>query len=193
MRRRRFVQALAAVPAAPALVAQQASTRSAVTDELPKLSEFSVPDAGAEPVPKFFSAPQFAALRRLSDLILPAIGDTPGALDARAPEFLDFLISVSPSARKTLYRLGLDALNVTARSKFARQFAELDAAQADQVLGPLHERWTNAPPKDLQADFLRAAKSDILTATVNSREWIEVVSKRSRGAGGTALFWNRIA
>src|SRR2546430_276803 len=124
MRRRRFVQTLAAFPAAPALVAQTPL-------------ESSVPDVAAEPVPHFFSAPQLTALRRLSDIILPAIGDTPGALDARTPEFLDFLIGDSSAPRQQLYRSGLDALNSISRRKYGTSFAELQSAQAEEVIAPL--------------------------------------------------------
>ena len=120
MKRRSFTQSLLALPAAPALLGQ----------EIPKI-DFSVPDAGAEPVPHFFTAPQLAAVRRLSDLILPSINGTPGALEARAPEFLDFLLGQSPADRKALYRNGLDALNATARRQYAKGFADLDATQAD--------------------------------------------------------------
>ena len=70
------------------------------------------------PVPHFFSAAQFAALRRLSDLILPAIGENPGALEAGAPEFLDFLIGQSPLPARVVYRSGLDALNARATAKY---------------------------------------------------------------------------
>jgi hypothetical protein len=184
MKRRRFVQSLAVLPAASAL-AQQA------TQDNPKI-DFGVPDVGADPVPHFFSAPQLSALRRLSDLILPNIGETPGALEARAPEFLDFLIGDSPADRKQLYRTGLDALNANARRKFGKAFADLNATQADTVLAPLHERWTYATPADPLSSFLRVAKADIMTATVNSREWITVVSQRSRSAGGTSIYWHPI-
>lgn len=175
---------MAVLPAAGAL-AQQA------TPDNPKL-DFAVPDAGAQPVPHFFSAPQLAALRRLSDLVLPAIGDTPGALEARAPEFLDFLIGQSPADRKLLYRAGLDSLNTAARRRFSKPFADLDATQADAVLSPLREPWTYTTPADPLAAFLHAAKADILTATANSREWITVVSQRSRSAGGTGIYWHPI-
>jgi hypothetical protein len=190
MRRRRFTQSLLAVPTAAAL-----PTASALWgQEIPKI-EFAVPDVGAEPVPHFFAAPQMSALRRLSDLILPAINGTPGALDARAPEFLDFLIGQSPADRKQLYRAGLDALNSGARTKYSKSFAELDATQADAILAPLRERWTNSrndAPADPLSAFLRAAKADIMTATINSREWIAVVSQRSRSASGTGIYWREI-
>jgi hypothetical protein len=181
MKRRRFTQSLLALPAAPALLAQ----------EIPKI-EFGVPDAGADTVPHFFTAPQLNALRRLSDLILPAINGTPGALDARAPEFLDFLIGLSPADRRQLYRAGLDALNTNARAKYSKAFAELDGTQADVILAPMHERWTHATPADPLAAFLRSAKADIMTATINSREWITVVSQRSRSASGTGIYWHPI-
>lgn len=181
MKRRHFTQSLLALPAAPALLGQ----------EVPKI-DFSVPDTGAEPLPHFFTPPQLAALRRLSDLILPAINGTPGALEARAPEFLDFLLGQSPADRKALYRNGLDALNATARRKYAKAFADLDATQADAVLAPLHQNWTYDAPADPLAAFLREAKADVLTATVNSREWISVVSQRSRGASGTSIYWHPI-
>src|SRR5690348_4328416 len=106
MKRRRFFQTLATAPAISALVAQQ---RPAGT-ELPHL-ETAEADAAAEILPRFFSAQQMAALRKLSDVIMPAMNGAPGALDAKAPEFLDFLIGDSPRDRQELYRAGLEALN----------------------------------------------------------------------------------
>ncbi len=182
MRRRGFVGTLAAIPAAiPALSAQ----------EFPKL-EFAVPDAGAEPTPKFFSKPQFAALKKLGDLILPSINGTPGALEARAPEFLDFLLGESPADRQKLYRDGLDTLNAQSRRTFNKAFDGLDATQSDHVLAPLHKSWNYAEPADAVGAFLRAAKADFLAATVNSREWIAVVSQRSRNASGTGIYWKPV-
>ena len=116
MKRRGFVKALAAAPAVPAVLAQQTTPPAQQTIppapapqsppaavEAPKL-ELSIPDDVADMQPRFFTAAQYSALRKLSDLLMPRIGDTPGALDAAAPEFLDFLISESPKDRQELYR-----------------------------------------------------------------------------------------
>ncbi len=81
-------------------------------------------------VPGFFNAQQFAALQKLSDLLMPSLNGIPGALDTHAPEFLDFLIGSSMPDRQQLYRTGLDTLNAQARKRFDRSFAELEAAQA---------------------------------------------------------------
>jgi hypothetical protein len=172
MRRRRFVQSLPLLSSTPALLAQQ---------------EVASADAVAKPVPRFFSPPQLAALRRLSDIIMPAIAGTPGALEAGAPEFLDFLIGASPLPRRALYRSGLDALNSRAIAAFGKAFTGLDDTQAVTLLTPLLERTND--PKDVFAAFLRTAKADILTATVNSREWIAVVSQRNRSANGIGTYW----
>ncbi len=182
MKRRRFVQSLPLLSSAPALLAQQAPKPT------PAL-EVTLPDTVAKPVPHFFSPPQLAALRRLSDMVVPAIAGTPGALEAGAPEFLDFLIGASPLPRRALYRSGLDALNTRAITAFGKAFAALDDKQAATLLTPLRDPWTWKEPKDVFATFLRTAKADILTATVNSREWIAVVSQRSRNANGIGSYW----
>lgn len=189
MKRRRFMQALVAAPAAPALVAQQpaasapAPSPAPTTDDSTRL-EVSVADSSADPVPGFFTAPQFAALRRLSDLLMPALNGAPGAVDARAAEFLDFLIGDSSPERQQIYRSGLDALNTQAKKRFGKPFAEAEAAQAEQLLAPLHESWTYELPADPVARLLWTAKEDVRTATLNSREWNAAASGRRTG-----LYW----
>ena len=194
MKRRSFIQTLAVTPAAalPAFaeslpaapVTQQAAGPAA---EAVKLDTLPL-DAVAEMAPRFFTAAQFAALSQLSDILLPPLNGMPGALDADAPEFLDFLISKSLAERQQLYRAGLDALNANAQRQFKKPFAELDAAQASTLLAPLRESWTYVPPTDPFARFLREAKSDVRTATTNSRAYATAGSAGRRG-GGTGQYW----
>lgn len=157
--------------------------------ELPKL-DVSVADAAAETVTRFLTGPQLAALRKLSDILMPAMNGFPGALDTRAPEFLDFLLGESSAERQELYRKGLDALNADAKKRFGKPFGDVDASQATALLAPLREPWTFQPPADPLARFLHAAKQDIRTATMNSREWAAVAGTGgSRRAGGVGLYW----
>jgi hypothetical protein len=156
---------------------------------LPKL-DYSIADDAGDMQPKFFTPVQFAALRRLSDVLMPSIHETPGALDARAPEFLDWLLSHSPEERRELYRTGLDQLNAQAKKRFGKTFADVDAQQAAEVLTPLREPWTFDPPEDPLARFLRAAKQDVRTATLNSREYASAAASGGRrGAAGIGLYW----
>jgi hypothetical protein len=196
MKRRGFVKALAAAPAVPAALAQQIAapapanrTGPAAAAEAPKL-EIGIADDVADPQPRFFNASQFAALRRLCEVLMPRIGDTPGAIDAGAPEFLDFLISESPKERQALYCEGLDALNGTAKKRFHKDFADADAAQTTALLDPLRKQWTYEPPSDALARFHWAAKQDVRTATVNSREFTAAAaSSGGRRGSGIGLYW----
>lgn len=215
MKRRRFFRAIAAAPVAPALLAQQGAAPAnapspsspapppldakqppAPLNRTPPASvgpihiETAVADEVAEMSPRYFTALQFAALRKLSEIILPSINEAPGALDAHAPEFLDFLIGESPQDRQQLYKSGLDALNSQAKKRFSKTYAELDNTQAATLLAPLREAWTFDPPSDLFARFLRAAKQDIRTATLNSREYASAAAASgSRRGAGIGLYW----
>jgi hypothetical protein len=139
--------------------------------------------------PRFFNAQQFAALRKLSVVLLPAIGGMPGALEAGAPEFLDFLIGASPADRQQLYKAGLDALNAQARKLHNKAFADVDEAQAALLLAPLRQPWTYEPPADQLARFLREAKQDVRTATMNSCEYATSGSTGGRRGGGIGQYW----
>lgn len=154
--------------------------------ELPKLETATPDDVGATKT-GFFSPPQFAALRRLCEIILPPLAGSPGAIDAGAPEFLDFLVGASPAAKQKIYKTGLDLLNAAARKAHGKPFAELETAQAESVMAPLRKPWTFDAPADPLERFLKDAKTDIRTATMNSREYS--ASGGSRRFGGSGLYW----
>lgn len=185
MRRRRLLQTMTLLPAAPA-VAQYSSQSS--PEELPKLQETSA-NSVAEGRPRFLSADQIAAFRNLADILVPRASDRPGALDAGAVEFLDFLLSQSASDRQVRYRDGLDVLNTEARKRFSKPFAKLTPAEARPILEPLARPWSYHPSKDPQERFLREAKEDLLQATANSQPFAEAMAKRSRAAGGMGAYW----
>jgi hypothetical protein len=213
MKRRRFLQAVAATPAASALViAQQppsapATTQPPATQPPPgfrggptaveKLQSIA-PDVAAEPSLIFFSATQFATLRKLGEVLMPPLKGNPGALDAGAPEFLDFLIGASPADRQKLYRNGLDSLNNQAKKQFGTSFAEVDPSQAAAILRPLLVviEWPQDLPKDPVKHFVAQVHQDLRTATMNSREWANAGGAGGSGGrrrfGGTGLYWNPI-
>ncbi|HYM09097.1 MAG TPA: gluconate 2-dehydrogenase subunit 3 family protein, partial [Bryobacterales bacterium] len=138
----------------------------------------SFDEQAAEPVSRFFTAEEMATLHCLADAIVPRTR-TPGALDAAAPEFLEFYISISIPERQALYRQGLERLNSAARERHGKSFAELDPAAIGKLLAPLSEPWTPAPPANPLGAFLRAAKADLLRATVNSRAFADAAPRRS--------------
>jgi len=156
--------------------------------------EVTPPDTAGETVARFFTPAQFAALRRLSAIIQPPMRGNPGALDCNVPEFIDFLIGVSPADRQQLYRNGLDALNAHAKKQFSKSFADLEDAQVHTILQPMLVAvpWPKDPPKDPLQAFMFAAREDIPMATRNSPEYAAAAAAKGMRAGGGGLVWNPI-
>lgn len=183
MKRRRFIKTIASASALPAALAAQGPTPEPVLE----LASF---DDAADPLPSFFSAQQFAALTRVSELLFPRYNGLPGALDAGAPAFLDFLIGESPEADQKVYVDGLDALNFQAAMRFDKPFAEVDEAQAHELLEPLRQPWTPEPSTDPLTVFLQRAKADVRTAAVNTQMWAEALASGSgRRMSGSGQYW----
>lgn len=182
MKRRAFIRTLAVAPAVPALLPQGAKAQAPT----PTALQFSTADAAAEPVLQFFDATRFASLRRLCDVLEPAVySNSPSALAAGAPEFLDFYLTKCPADRQALYREGLDELERQSQARFGRPFAQTDAAQAAELLSQLRQPWTYTPPSRL-AEFLRDARTTVRPATRNSYEWERV------GRGDSGNYWKPV-
>jgi hypothetical protein len=190
MKRRRVLQTLAALPAASLLNAQQPvvppKPSPAAVEEIPVI-EATIPDFAGTTVTKFFSPAQFSCFKRLTDVLYPSMNGVPGAVQAGAPEFLDFLLFESPAPRQTFYRDGVDELEHRAQKVLNVSFASADQAGAEKILAPLREPWTAEP--DSFTAFLRVAKQDVIQATQNSHDWIRIMSKRVRSAGGVGMYW----
>ena len=208
MRRRDFVKAIVAATAtAKAALGQQAApvaptTPSAapaapgpvpwmrgLTEVKPLPITPLVPDAVAQTDVHFFTAQQLATLRRLSEVLMPPMRDYPGAKEAGAAEFLDFLIGASPADRQQMYQSGLDRLDTEAKQHFGVAFAAVSASQADQLIRPWLKTWMlDHPPTEPYAQFINIAHSDIRTATVNSQAWSDAASAKGREPS-MGLFW----
>ena len=203
MERRQFVRAMVALGLAPRLWAQQAANPAPPPpapvpwtlglNPMTPLPHTQLADTVAESDATFFSAEQMNALKHLSGILVPPIGQKPGALQAETPAFLDFLIGDSPSTRKSLYTGGLDWLNGEAHKRYGVPFAQTDAAQSDALISPWLRTWmTDHPPLEPHAKFINVAHADILTATMNSRAWIEVAGQADQDWVTSGLYWSPI-
>ncbi|MEO8662439.1 MAG: gluconate 2-dehydrogenase subunit 3 family protein [Bryobacteraceae bacterium] len=191
MKRRQALQAITGLSVTGNLAltgAVQETSTPKPASETPLL-ETAVADASAAAPAHFFSNEQFAALQRLSEILVPPAGEMPGAKDAGAAAFLDFLLSESPADRQALYRNGLDRLNADARKKYGKAFPELTAPQSDPLLSPLRQAWMYGGPTDPFGQFLQSVKVDVIRATMNSREWALAQQKTSRRGGGLGTYW----
>jgi gluconate 2-dehydrogenase subunit 3-like protein len=148
------------------------------------------PDAVAQTDAHFFSGVQIATLRRLGEIFMPPSKGRPGATEAGAPEFLDFLIGASPADRQHMYLSGLDRLEAEARQKFSVSFSAASAAQADQLIRPWLRAWMSEhPPTEEYTLFINIAHSDFRTATINSQAWADAARARGEQAPDVDLYW----
>jgi hypothetical protein len=201
MLRRDFVRAVVSVGFAPRLLLSQQSANPAPPMPAPvpwtlglnprtPLPHTEVADEIAVMEQRFFSPVQMATLIRLCDVLLPPIGNKPGALQAETPLFLDFLIGSSPAARKKVYTGGLNWLDAESQKRFGKAFAKIDEAQADAILKPWLRTWmSDHPPTEPHADFVNIAHEDIRTATVNSKAWSNAPSSDAQASTETGLYW----
>jgi hypothetical protein len=200
MLRRDFVRAMVSVGLAPRLLSQQTTSPApplpapvpwtlGLNPETP-LPQTEVADGIATTEQRFFSAVQMATLVRLSDVLLPPIGEKPGALQAGTPLFLDFLIGASPDATKKAYTGGLNWLESQSQKNYSKSFATLTDDEAGAILKPLLRTWMNDhPPTEPHADFVNIAHDDIRTATVNSKAWNDASSVDASSPSEAPLFW----
>jgi hypothetical protein len=201
MLRREFVRAVVSVSFAPRLLLGQQAATPALPPPAPvpwtlglnsktPLPHTEVVDGNAETEQRFFNAVQMATLMRLCDVLLPPIGDKPGALQAETPLFLDFLIGSSPDARKKVYTGGLNWLEAESQKRYRKAFAKLEDGQADAILKPWLRTWMNDhPPTEPHADFINIAHDDIRSATVNSKSWSNASSGGAQASTAESLYW----
>lgn len=88
--------------------------------------------------PVFFSAPEYALVERLTDLIIPS-DDTPGARDAGVSEFVDLMVSRDPELQRD-FSAGLSWLNMRSHKSWGNIFVMLNPYQQTGLLESLAYR-----------------------------------------------------
>ena len=84
--------------------------------------------------PKFFTAPEFALLDELADLIIPTDAHSPGARTAGVAAYIDFRLSESLEPEQTKWRSGLAAVDVLSKELHGQAFLQGSADQRVAVL-----------------------------------------------------------
>jgi gluconate 2-dehydrogenase subunit 3-like protein len=74
--------------------------------------------------PLFFTAPEYAMIERLTDIIIPT-DDTPGAREAGVSEFIDLMASRDPNLKQG-FRTGLSWLNSHSENNSGKAFLNLN-------------------------------------------------------------------
>ena len=176
--------------------APNTASAPAANERLQRISQFHTPnipvtqpDAVASTETRYFTPARYATLVALSKLMMPGGSGYPGAVDAGAPEFLDFLIGGSPTARQAMYNNGLDRLNADAMKQCRVSFAQADAKQADMVIRPHLRTWINDhPPTEPHLLFVNQVHRDIREATLNSPAYAKAAEAAGERTPGVGLF-----
>jgi len=95
--------------------------------------------------PKALTAHEYASLRRLADLILPADDRSPGALEAGAADYIDFLCSVNDDL-KNIYTGGIAWLDNTMMRRHSSDFVSAAPERQTALLDLIAYR-KNASPE----------------------------------------------
>ena len=100
-------------------------------------TRWSREDAARRPAPrytpKFFSAHAYETVRSLCQTIIPPDGETGGALEAGAPEFIDLLTSENEDYKLTLGG-GVAWLDSRCNDRYGKVYLECEAEQQKEML-----------------------------------------------------------
>ncbi len=113
--------------------------------------------------PKALTAHEYATLQKLSDLILPADDHSPGALEAGAAGFIDFLCSVNNDLRY-LYTGGLMWLDEAMEHAHDKPFLEAAPVEQTAMLDKIAYRKNASPELDPGIDFFALCRRMVADA-----------------------------
>jgi len=94
---------------------------------------------GGRYTPKFFRPRQYRTLQSLCQTIIPPEGDTGGALEAGAPEFVDLLTSENSDYQLKLGG-GLMWLDATCTDRYGKPYLDCAAPQQKEILDAIAYR-----------------------------------------------------
>ncbi len=131
MNRRNAVKAMAAVPLAGAIDWSAPSI-----DRANKFVAALEEDTQAPYAPRFFKAHEWRTVRVLADIIIPRDERSGSATDAKAPEFIDFMLmdKETSEASRVSMRGGLNWLDNEMRRRYGKDFISSSHAQRTALL-----------------------------------------------------------
>jgi hypothetical protein len=92
------------------------------------------------PTLRVLTAAQFATLEYLVETIHPPEGASLGAMDLRAADYIDILLSESDDVTKLEWLNGLAALDTEARAGFGLPFSRLDELEKKALVAEFYRR-----------------------------------------------------
>jgi gluconate 2-dehydrogenase subunit 3-like protein len=122
-------------------------------------------------VPQFFKPDEYRTVEALTEIIIPT-DDKPGAREAQAARFIDFLVFSAAEFRPAMQKEwtdGLATLDVLCRKKFSRPFLELNDTERVDLLNEMSQPEHGAKAHHEGYDFYGLVKGATVEAFYSSR------------------------
>lgn len=132
---------MAATPLAAAFTWSEAEAQAAY--RLARTARDRVARRGVPYAPEFFTDHEWALVRILVDLIIPADERSGSATHAGVPEFMDFMMIDRPSRQESM-REGLAWFDAEARRRFGAAFADCTRDRQTAILDDI--AWPDRAP-----------------------------------------------
>jgi gluconate 2-dehydrogenase gamma chain len=124
-------------------------------------------DGGVNYQPKYLTTHEFATMRRLSDMIIPADPHSKGAIDAGAAEYIDFLCSKSPEFAE-IFTGGLGWLDAAMMKHDQNTFLSANPEQQTAMLDLIAWRKNQSPELGPGIHFFSWARNVVVDAYYTS-------------------------
>lgn len=121
---------------------------------------------------KFFTAAENRALVELSERIIPADDNSPGAREAKVSEYIDLIASLGNEQVKAQWRDGVAAINKMSRDRFGKEFADASETEQVELLTAISKNERN--PQTAEEKFFKLVKN----ATIDGYYTSEIGIKR---------------
>ena len=133
--------------------------------------------------PKVFTAHEYTTLRRLAELIMPPEERSKGALEAGAPEFIDFLCSVNDEL-SAIYTGGMGWLDEQMKRRHQATFVDAKPEQQTAMLDLIAHRKNEAEHPELGPGirFFTWARNMVVDAYYTSKVGMDDLGFMGNGA-----------
>lgn len=133
--------------------------------------------------PKVFNAHEYATLQRLAEIIMPPDEHSKSALDAGAPEFIDFLCSVNDEL-SAIYTGGMGWLDEQMKRRYQATFVDAKPEQQTAMLDLIAYRKNEAEHPELGPciRFFTWARNMMVDAYYTSKAGMDDLGFMGNGA-----------
>lgn len=127
---------------------------------------------GADYQPTFFTDHEYATVRLLVDILIPADARSGSATDAGVPEFMDFLLTDQPE-RQPAMRGGLAWVDVECHERFDKYFIDCDDGERESLLDEITYPDRAAPALSHGVEFMNGFRNLTATGFFSSKMGVE--------------------